>query len=58
MTTCIEVEKLARILAKNAGLPPPDLHLAEFAEKPVVYDPDVYYPDPVPVIYDSESAAN
>ena len=39
MAACIETEKLLRILAKNAGLPEPDSHLAESAEKPVIYNP-------------------
>ena len=40
MAACVETEKIARILAKNAGLPEPGSHLSEFAEKSIISDPE------------------
>lgn len=39
-TACSEVEELLKLLAKKAGLPPPDSNLSESDEQPVTCDPD------------------
>ena len=40
MAACSETEKLLKLLAKKAGLPPPDSNLSDSDEQPVTCDPD------------------
>ncbi len=40
MFACSEVEKLLTLLAKKAGLPPPESHFSRSEDQPVTCDPE------------------